>query len=132
MTAVLIAAYFVMLVLTIVSTYYAVHYKNECKELTEEYEDRQNATKQWAQKLVKDTDKKIEEAHAAVHQAGQEGFTAGRSDMLQEFKERVDRGEIDIKILSTPVQAPQPAPTVSGGMTASYPQNSPVTQIPVQ
>jgi len=133
MNAVLVAAYFVMLVMTVVSVYVAVKLYRLRKVEAKDYIDRQKATKQWSQRLVQDTDAKVEEANAAVQLAGAEGFQAGRADMLNELKQRVDRGEVDVKIISTPVMPPvQGTPAIGVPLPTTPTTPVPPTRIPIQ
>lgn len=126
MNAVLVAAYFVMLAMTVVSVLIAVRVVKQSKKDKQTLADERKLTKQWSQRLVKQCDEKLEEAKNSIQQAGQEGFDAGRADMLAEFKHRVDNGEIEVKVISTPVAQPTP---VFGG-TIPNPNNGQPVQMP--
>lgn len=121
MIAVLIAAYFVMLAVAVVCILMTVRTTRAAKAAARQHDNERAATKQWAQRLSHNADKEAERVEQRIKEVQAESFNAGRADMLAELKERVDRGEVSVQILSTPVVPPTP--------TAPVPQT---TRIPVQ
>lgn len=104
MQVVLIAGYFVVLAWAVLASVLLVRLNRDYKAQQVAHKNGNDATKAWAQRMQQNHDRQLK--HVEV-----EAFQKGRRDMLTEFKERVDRGELSVQVLTTPVTPPAAPPT---------------------